>query len=65
MDVGGVGGGNHLHLRLLGSVPPRRAGRHSPLSSCQAERVWAAGSGCTGHGHFFPKAAEAKTLSGM
>lgn len=62
---GREGCGNHLHLRLLGSVPPRHAGRHLPLSSCQAERVWDVGSGYTGHGHFFPKATEAKTLSGI
>lgn len=62
---GREGCGNHLYLRLLGSVPPRHAGRHLPLSGCQAERVWDVGSNCTGHGHFFPKATEAKTLSGI
>lgn len=62
---GREGCGNHLYLRLLGSVPPRHAGRHLPLSGCQAERVWDVGSSCTGHGHFFPKATEAKTLSGI
>lgn len=62
---GREGCGNHLYLRLLGSIPPRHAGRHLPLSVCQAERVWDVGSSYTGHGHFFPKATEAKTLSGI